>query len=228
MKIYSSICHLTVMSWCYPLVCTCGNALYSYSQHSWTIRLLRFFYAHEARETIFSLLSRDVTELFFKTSCCVKFGYLQLHVCVFMNRAQQAVRRLPQKKCPTWSSTSSRSSLTASKPLKVRTGFKTLECGCLFWNSLKISSKLNAVMMSWVCPVHWITVIQISPYVPTEINRSYQMSSFVETKALEQLTKCPVEFVEYPSHSYWRMFALNVTHVFLLFQYFARMSRYQQ
>lgn len=32
----------------------------------------------------------------------------------------------------------------------------------------------------------------------TEINRSYQMSSFVETKALEQLTKSPVEFVEYP------------------------------
>uniref|UniRef100_A0A671TVZ7 1-phosphatidylinositol 4,5-bisphosphate phosphodiesterase n=1 Tax=Sparus aurata TaxID=8175 RepID=A0A671TVZ7_SPAAU len=30
-----------------------------------------------------------------------------------------------------------------------------------------------------------------------KINRSYQMSSFVETKALEQLTKCPVEFVEY-------------------------------
>ncbi|XP_023656042.1 1-phosphatidylinositol 4,5-bisphosphate phosphodiesterase beta-1-like isoform X2 [Paramormyrops kingsleyae] len=28
-------------------------------------------------------------------------------------------------------------------------------------------------------------------------NRSYQMSSFVETKALEQLTKSPVEFVEY-------------------------------
>uniref|UniRef100_A0A8C8II31 Phosphoinositide phospholipase C n=1 Tax=Oncorhynchus tshawytscha TaxID=74940 RepID=A0A8C8II31_ONCTS len=30
-----------------------------------------------------------------------------------------------------------------------------------------------------------------------KINRSYQMSSFVETKALEQLTKSPVEFVEY-------------------------------
>lgn len=34
--------------------------------------------------------------------------------------------------------------------------------------------------------------------ISTEINRSYQMSSFVETKALEQLTKSPVEFVEYP------------------------------
>ncbi|XP_036398442.1 1-phosphatidylinositol 4,5-bisphosphate phosphodiesterase beta-1 isoform X2 [Megalops cyprinoides] len=30
-----------------------------------------------------------------------------------------------------------------------------------------------------------------------KINRSYQMSSFVETKALELLTKSPVEFVEY-------------------------------
>uniref|UniRef100_A0A669EBG7 1-phosphatidylinositol 4,5-bisphosphate phosphodiesterase n=1 Tax=Oreochromis niloticus TaxID=8128 RepID=A0A669EBG7_ORENI len=30
-----------------------------------------------------------------------------------------------------------------------------------------------------------------------KINRSFQMSSFVETKALEQLTKSPVEFVEY-------------------------------
>lgn len=45
----------------------------------------------------------------------------------------------------------------------------------------------------------WVTVINISLYLPTEINRSYQMSSFVETKALEQLTKSPVEFVEYPS-----------------------------
>lgn len=32
----------------------------------------------------------------------------------------------------------------------------------------------------------------------TESNKSYHMSSFVETKALEQLTKSPVEFVEYP------------------------------
>ncbi|KAK7907219.1 hypothetical protein WMY93_015831 [Mugilogobius chulae] len=30
-----------------------------------------------------------------------------------------------------------------------------------------------------------------------KINRSFQMSSFVETKALEQLTKAPTEFVEY-------------------------------
>nr|XP_023694872.1 1-phosphatidylinositol 4,5-bisphosphate phosphodiesterase beta-1-like isoform X2 [Paramormyrops kingsleyae] len=33
--------------------------------------------------------------------------------------------------------------------------------------------------------------------VSKKSNRSYQMSSFVETKALEQLTKTPVEFVEY-------------------------------
>ncbi|KAL4623950.1 1-phosphatidylinositol 4,5-bisphosphate phosphodiesterase beta-1-like isoform X2 [Arapaima gigas] len=33
--------------------------------------------------------------------------------------------------------------------------------------------------------------------VSKKINRSYQMSSFVETKALEHLTKTPVEFVEY-------------------------------
>uniref|UniRef100_A0AAY4CB49 1-phosphatidylinositol 4,5-bisphosphate phosphodiesterase n=1 Tax=Denticeps clupeoides TaxID=299321 RepID=A0AAY4CB49_9TELE len=33
--------------------------------------------------------------------------------------------------------------------------------------------------------------------ISKKTNRSYQMSSFVETKALEQLTKSPVEFVEY-------------------------------
>ncbi len=31
----------------------------------------------------------------------------------------------------------------------------------------------------------------------TEIDRSYEMSSFVETKALELLKESPVEFVEY-------------------------------
>uniref|UniRef100_A0A665V624 1-phosphatidylinositol 4,5-bisphosphate phosphodiesterase n=1 Tax=Echeneis naucrates TaxID=173247 RepID=A0A665V624_ECHNA len=42
-------------------------------------------------------------------------------------------------------------------------------------------------------------VIYIQPvkFNSFEISRSYQMSSFVETKALEQLTKSPVEFVEY-------------------------------
>lgn len=34
--------------------------------------------------------------------------------------------------------------------------------------------------------------------VNSERNRSFEMSSFVETKGLEQLTKSPVEFVEYP------------------------------
>ncbi len=32
----------------------------------------------------------------------------------------------------------------------------------------------------------------------SESKRSYQMSSFVEAKALEHLTKTPVEFVEHP------------------------------
>jgi len=47
-----------------------------------------------------------------------------------------------------------------------------------------------------VCVCVFYMVLMTS--LPPEINRSYQMSSFVETKALEQLTKCPVEFVEYP------------------------------
>lgn len=38
----------------------------------------------------------------------------------------------------------------------------------------------------------------LKPSLLAETVRSYQMSSFVETKALEQLTKSPVEFVEYP------------------------------
>lgn len=35
-------------------------------------------------------------------------------------------------------------------------------------------------------------------FVCAEAARCYHMSSFVETKALEHLTKSPVEFVEYP------------------------------
>lgn len=31
-----------------------------------------------------------------------------------------------------------------------------------------------------------------------ERDKSYEMSSFVETKGLEQLTNSPMEFVEYP------------------------------
>lgn len=34
---------------------------------------------------------------------------------------------------------------------------------------------------------------------PPERNKCFEMSSFVETKAMEQLTKSPMEFVEYPS-----------------------------
>ena len=37
------------------------------------------------------------------------------------------------------------------------------------------------------------------PPPPPERNKCFEMSSFVETKAMEQLTKSPMEFVEYPS-----------------------------
>lgn len=37
------------------------------------------------------------------------------------------------------------------------------------------------------------------PLPPPERNKCFEMSSFVETKAMEQLTKSPMEFVEYPS-----------------------------
>lgn len=33
---------------------------------------------------------------------------------------------------------------------------------------------------------------------PSERNKCFEMSSFVETKGMEQLTKSPMEFVEYP------------------------------
>lgn len=36
------------------------------------------------------------------------------------------------------------------------------------------------------------------PHPLTERNKCFEMSSFVETKAMEQLTKSPMEFVEYP------------------------------
>ncbi|KAJ7991071.1 hypothetical protein DPEC_G00293430 [Dallia pectoralis] len=39
-----------------------------------------------------------------------------------------------------------------------------------------------------------------------KINRSYQMSSFVETKAVEHLTKSPVEFVEYNKQQLSRIY----------------------
>jgi len=59
--------------------------------------------------------------------------------------------------------------------------------------------KTNACDIFILIPIRSLWLISLS--LPTEINRSYQMSSFVETKALEQLTKSPVEFVEYPSES---------------------------
>lgn len=47
------------------------------------------------------------------------------------------------------------------------------------------------------------------------------MSSFVETKALEQLTKSPVEFVEYPSRSVWIIEKISVQ----IFSFFLKLSR---
>lgn len=41
--------------------------------------------------------------------------------------------------------------------------------------------------------------------VCVEAARCYHMSSFVETKALEHLTKSPVEFVEYPWQQFRRL-----------------------
>ncbi len=125
---------------------------------------------------------------------------MYVDMCVSTCRGQQAVRRLPQRKCPTWLSTSSQSSLIASRLLKVRKNKRwdhLDECNRLTdWKS----SSCSSVAHQWAIN---ITVIKTLPYFPTEINRSYQMSSFVETKALEQLTKSPVEFVEYPPPFYW-------------------------
>ncbi|XP_036406105.1 1-phosphatidylinositol 4,5-bisphosphate phosphodiesterase beta-1-like [Megalops cyprinoides] len=46
--------------------------------------------------------------------------------------------------------------------------------------------------------VNYVQPVKFNTFEASKkINRSYQMSSFVETKALEQLTKSPVEFVEY-------------------------------
>lgn len=41
------------------------------------------------------------------------------------------------------------------------------------------------------------------PPPPPERNKCFEMSSFVETKAMEQLTKSPMEFVEYPPQALW-------------------------
>uniref|UniRef100_A0A8B9LN72 Phosphoinositide phospholipase C n=1 Tax=Astyanax mexicanus TaxID=7994 RepID=A0A8B9LN72_ASTMX len=45
--------------------------------------------------------------------------------------------------------------------------------------------------------VNYIQPTKFHSFETSKSDRSYQMSSFVETKALEQLTKTPVEFVEY-------------------------------
>lgn len=114
---------------------------------------------------------------------CTPMPSFEIHLLLFeetafgLFRAQQAARPLPQKKCPTWSFTSSLSSFTALRLLKVPETRR------------KSTPEVLHVLLS--------------SSVFAEINRSYQMSSFVETKALEQLTKCPVEFVEYPSELVW-------------------------
>ncbi|TSK58033.1 1-phosphatidylinositol 4,5-bisphosphate phosphodiesterase beta-1 [Bagarius yarrelli] len=47
--------------------------------------------------------------------------------------------------------------------------------------------------------VNYVQPVKFSSFEASKkSNKSYHMSSFVETKALEQLTKSPVEFVEYP------------------------------
>ncbi|KAM9057947.1 1-phosphatidylinositol 4,5-bisphosphate phosphodiesterase beta-1 isoform 1-T1 [Megaptera novaeangliae] len=51
-------------------------------------------------------------------------------------------------------------------------------------------------LVNYIQPVKFES-FEISKIVNSERNRSFEMSSFVETKGLEQLTKSPVEFVEY-------------------------------
>lgn len=44
-----------------------------------------------------------------------------------------------------------------------------------------------------------LALLGLTPlWPPPERNKCFEMSSFVETKAMEQLTKSPMEFVEYP------------------------------
>lgn len=57
-------------------------------------------------------------------------------------------------------------------------------------------SKCGWVTGSWPCQAR--PGLTLSPPLPTERNKCFEMSSFVETKAMEQLTKSPMEFVEYP------------------------------
>ena len=133
---------------------------------------------------------------------------LQCIWCVLMYRVQQAVRHLPPRKCPTWSPTSSQSSSTASKLLKVCKNNEQYSptrdkiCAHKIKNQLHRRAVNKCFYRRSKFSLCLSSLISISPFLFTEINRSFQMSSFVETKALEQLTKCPVEFVEYPSQFY--------------------------
>ncbi|XP_043931726.1 1-phosphatidylinositol 4,5-bisphosphate phosphodiesterase beta-3 isoform X2 [Protopterus annectens] len=59
------------------------------------------------------------------------------------------------------------------------------------------SSEVNATeemsnLVNYIEPVKFVSF-----EVANKRNKYYEMSSFVETKGLEQLTKCPIEFVEY-------------------------------
>lgn len=127
-----------------------------------------------------------------------------------MSRVQQAVRHLPPRKCPTWSSISSQSSTTVSRLPKVRKHNVHLH---IVQQEIRVSlqnehqlhrrARNKCFYRRDKCSPCLSSLFNISLFLSAEINRSYQMSSFVETKALEQLTKSPVEFVEYPSQFYW-------------------------
>lgn len=95
--------------------------------------------------------------------------------CCFLFRVQQDLKPLPLKKCPRWSTTSSPLNSTRLRFPRV---------------SVSARSTLKCLP---VCRSHSNQICLLS-----ESKRSYQMSSFVETKALEHLTKTPVEFVEHP------------------------------
>lgn len=96
------------------------------------------------------------------------------------HRAQPAVRSTPQRRCRHSSTTLSPSS---SNPLRL---LEVSGNGCL------------GVALPGLGSSH------ISPLPLPERNKCFEMSSFVETKAMEQLTKSPMEFVEYPPQAVGR------------------------
>lgn len=96
------------------------------------------------------------------------------------HRAQPAVRSTPQRRCRHSSTTLSPSSSSPLRLLEVSVD------GCL------------GVVLPGLGPSY------ISPPPPPERNKCFEMSSFVETKAMEQLTKSPMEFVEYPTQALGR------------------------